>query len=128
MLWILQKAVELDEVLLSDVQSPTLSELYVQDFFVVMALCNTVVVTGKSHIHSIDEGEWVRLVRNSAHFLSDLLAGFLLSSSPSLFSPAAHLHTLSFSPSSSPRIHHCRAQAWRNGYLHLLHNLRGRVS
>ena len=83
---------ELDEVLLSDIQNPTLSELYIQDFFVVMALCNTVVVTGKSHIHSIDEGEqdgWARLAGSSAHFLHGLLPSFLLSFSLSLFSPSA---------------------------------------
>ena len=39
----------LDECLLHDVRDSSLGEAYIQDFFVVLALCNTVVVSKKSH-------------------------------------------------------------------------------
>ena len=43
---------------MGDRDDPALREAYLQDFFLVLALCNTVVVSGRSHIHSIHSGQW----------------------------------------------------------------------
>ena len=47
----------MDQRLLADIQDLELRDEYLQDFFTVMALCNTVVVSGKARIHCIDEGQ-----------------------------------------------------------------------
>ena len=40
----------LDESLFHDLRDQQLREAYIEDFFVVLALCNTVVLSRKSHI------------------------------------------------------------------------------
>ena len=40
--------IELDPLLLTSVRNQTLSEAYIRDFFITMAICNTVVVVSKN--------------------------------------------------------------------------------
>lgn len=50
-----EEQLQLDETLLADLVDPTLSKAYIHDFFVVMAICNTVVVSHNGRCDSLTE-------------------------------------------------------------------------
>ena len=56
MLFYQEQPVQLDPALATDVRIPSLKERFIEDFFIVMAICNTVVVSGNGHYESKGNG------------------------------------------------------------------------